>query len=108
MSRPRRLPIISQEDAFDTICFFESADPWDEQEKMHIDRAIIALRELIIAENRRDKAREYVRNRLENDPEYANYVREYRKQNADRINERRRYVRKMRKKAKEEMSDAEE
>lgn len=95
--RPRKLPLISQEDAFAAICYFEDAEARDEQEKIFFEYAVVALRSLIVTEKRRERQRKYIENKRKNDEEFIRHAQEYMKnyyeENREHILEKRRRYR---------------
>lgn len=100
MSRPRKIPAISQEDAFDAVCYFDERgeEARDEKERKYFNLAVLAFREVIVSEQKREHARNYVKDKRKNDPKYIQYTKDYQKkyweQNAEQILEKRKVKRK--------------
>ena len=77
MSRPRKLPVVQGDDAFDAIYYFENTDARNEEEKHYFSLAVIALRRALNDEMNRSKRNEYNKKRRAEDPEFAERMREY-------------------------------
>lgn len=100
MSRPRKLPIIHGDDAFDAIYYFENTEPRNEEEKNYFSLAVNALRRAIGDELNRIKRNEYNKRRKAEDPEFAERLREYNRKYREeyRANGRDKWVRENRSK----------
>lgn len=96
-----KLRTISQDEAFDAICFLQTFEPTNERERLDIDVAITALRKVIkqrqYYEEHKEEQNEKYRQNMQ-DPEFRKRKREkdkrYRETHREQILEKnRRYTR---------------